>query len=292
MGEIMNKKLYQIFIAFLLVGFSFYYTEKCVDFIKQKDPIMKEIVLKQESYKKVAVNALLKDDMITPGVNGKKIAINESYQKMKQYGKYNEALFVFSSVKPSISIDDYYEYYINGGNALINSVALVFKVDSTTYLDNILKTLKEQNVRATFFVDGKIIEEKQETVALIAKDFHEVEILSYDGLYDKLSFKDSLKTLEILNNVKGKYCYAEYDNKDVIDVCSKLKLHTIIPTILARHYPYNSIKTKLQKGSIIGFNINQTVDSELSTIISYINQKGYNMDTLDLVLSEALENNK
>lgn len=285
----MYKKLIQASSALLLVCFSFFYTEKCVDFVRQSDPIMKEIVNVAKEYEITSSNATINDHTITPGVNGLKINVNESFNKMKQYGEFNENLLVFEEVSPTISIDDYYDYYISSGNALSKNVSLVFKVDSTTYLNDVLKVLKEQNARGTFFIDGKIIKENPSVVEEVAKDYHEVELLSYDGLYDPLTFKDSLKTLEMLSNVKGKYCYAEYDNKDVLDVCGNLKMHTVVPTILAKSYPYNTVKTKLASGSIIGLPVSKTVAQELPTIVNYITQKGYVMDTLDSVLSEARE---
>ena len=54
------------------------------------------------------------------------------------------------------------------------------------------------------------------------------------------------------------------------------------------NYPYKDVKAKLSKGSIIGFSINSSTEIELSTVINYIKQKGYVINTLDSLLSEAL----
>ena len=77
--------------------------------------------------------------------------------------------------------------------------------------------------------------------------------------------------------------------KEVIELCSKLELHTIIPTIMTGNYPYNDVKKKLSKGAIISFDINSTTNIELPVIIQYIKQKGYTLNTLDMLLSEAYE---
>lgn len=53
------------------------------------------------------------------------------------------------------------------------------------------------------------------------------------------------------------------------------------------NYPYNDIVKKIHKGSIIGLPISSSVEIELPTIISYLKQKGYTINTLDVLLSEA-----
>ena len=74
-----------------------------------------------------------------------------------------------------------------------------------------------------------------------------------------------------------------------IELCSKLKLHTIVPTILTKNYPYKDIKKKLTNASIISLPINSSTEIELPTIIDYLNQRGFSLLTLDELLSENFE---
>ena len=104
----MKKIIYRLLIIFLLV-FSFYYTNNIIEFLKEKDPIMKDIKNTDNKYKVDSVNALIMDNSIIPGKVGKSIDYKKSYSKMKQYGNYNEALTILKEVKPVISIDDNYE---------------------------------------------------------------------------------------------------------------------------------------------------------------------------------------
>ena len=98
-------KVYKVIIAIFLVVFSFFYTEKVIDFIRESDPIMKNIKKSEKDYKVDPINATIKDNKIVPGVNGKTIDYDNSYKKMKKYGTYNESLTVFKEELPTISID-------------------------------------------------------------------------------------------------------------------------------------------------------------------------------------------
>ena len=281
------KKIYQISIVLLLSLISFFYTEKVIDFIREKDPILKNIKEYDKKNKIDAVNAVIDKNKITPGVSGKKVDYDKSFQKMKKYGTYNESLTVFEEVAPTISIDDYYDKYISEGSGINNDVSLVFEVKNGDNINNIINILKENSTIATFFVDGLWLENNQTLVSEMASLGHEIEILNYDNKYQELYFSSSLNLLNSITNLKPKYCYARYDNKEVLELCEKLELHTIIPTIMTGNYPYNDVVKKVHKGSIIGFSVTSSVEIELSTIINYLKQKGYTIDTLDILLSEA-----
>lgn len=284
----MKQKITEITIALVLICFSFYYTDKAVDIVRRNDPIMKEIMEIKSNYEIDPIDAMLMDNNIIPGLNGKAINVNKSFQKMKQYGEFNENLLVFEEVEPSISIEEYYDRYISIGNSTKNSIALVFKVEKNDDITDIVSLLNEKNIRGTFFLDGVWIENNSELVYELANDEHQLEVLKYNGTYDETSFKLSKDTLKNITNLQNKYCYAEYDQKEILELCEKEKMHTVIPTILVKNYPYATIKQKLEKGSIIGLTVNETVKKELPTILNYINQKGYTVDTLDVLLNEAL----
>lgn len=282
------KKIYPIIVVLSLSLFSFFYTQKVIDFIRSSDPIMQSIKASESNHKVDPINATISDNTIVPGVNGKVIDYDKSYQKMKKYGKYNESLTVFKEATPAISIDDYYDKYISQGSGINNDVSLVFTVNSQDNVMNIVNILTENNTLATFFVDGLWLENNRNLATYMAEEGFELEILNYDNRYEELYFSSSLNFLKSITNLAPKYCFAKYDNKEVLELCSKLNLHTIIPTVITGNYPYSDVKTKLTKGAIIGFDINSSTEIELPTIINYIKQKGFVLNTLDSLLSEAL----
>ena len=283
----MKSKLISISLVLLLGIFSFYYTEKVIDFIREKDPIMKTIKKESKLFEIKPTNAKIIDNKIIPGVSGTKVDYDSSYEKMKKYGTYNESLTVFSTIEPTISIEDYYDKYISQGNGLANDVSLVFIVNQSDNIDKIIQILKDTNTKSTFFIDGLWLENNNSKVMELKELNHELEILSYNDRYDELYFSSSLNLLNSITGIKPKYCFAKYDSKEVIELCSKLQLHTIIPTITTGNYPYADVKKKLSKGSIISFDVNSATNIELPVIIQYIKQKGYTINDLNTLLTEA-----
>lgn len=286
----LKKKLIQVTLVLLLVLFSFYYTNKTVDIIRQTDPLMKQIKQESKKYIKDAKNAKIDKNKIIPGQNGEEIDYEKTYQKMKQYGAYNESLTVFKETKPAISIENTYDKFITSGNSSKKEVALVFPVYNKTNPKKIVEILNQENTQATFFIDGLWLESNLALVKDMTK--FELEILNYNNKYEEIYFSSSLQYLKNITKKENNYCYADYDNKEVIELCSKLKLHTITPTIKIANAPYQEIKEKLQNAAIISIPINQTTEIQLQTIITYIRSKGYDIVELKSLLSESLEKQK
>ena len=281
------KKLFKPLSAIFLLLFSFYYTNKVVEIVRETDPIMKEIRLSSKKYEVLPDNARIIGNNIIPGKTGKEVDYEKSYTRMKQYGTYNEALTTFKEIEPTISVDDYYDKYIIQGNNERKSVALVFKITNNNKVQDLINILNNKNIKTTFFIDGLFLENNTDLIKNISN--HELELLSYDQKYDELYFNSALNYLSSLTKENPKFCYAEYDQKEVLELCTKLKLHTIIPTIRVTDYPYKTIKGKLSNSSIISLPLTSQTINELPLIINYISQKGYSFLTLEELLSESFE---
>ena len=284
---VLIKKVIEVIFVILLVLFSFYYTEKAIILLESNDPIMKEIKDKGKSREEDAINAKVEGDYLIPGYNGLVIDLETSFNKMKGYGSYNEALLVFEEVEPTISIDDYYDKYISSGNGISTNIALVFTVDDSSYTDNLLDILKEMNAVGTFFIDGKLTDSNSLFVSQAVVNGNEVEVLSYDKAFDELLFKASIDKIKTLTSTTPKYCYATYDNEEVLNLCSKLSMHTIIPTLRLDSNIYSDAKGNLRSGSIISVKLTEENVKELKVLINYIEQRGFTLVTLDTLLNEA-----
>ncbi len=277
----------EVLIAVILVLFSFYYTEKVIIILESNDPIMKEIKEKGSEKEEDAIDATISGDYLIPGYSGLVINLEESFLKMKKYGSYNETLLVFDEVEPNISIDDYYDKYISSGNGISTSIALVFTVDTSSYVNNLLNILKELEVVGTFFIDGKFIDSNTSFVTEAVINSNEVEVLSYDNTYDELLFKASIDKIKMLTSTTPKYCYATYDNEEVLNLCSKLSMHTIIPTLRLDSNIYSNLKGNLRSGSIISVKLTESNVLELKVLVNYIKQRGFTLVTLDTLLNEG-----
>lgn len=275
----MNKIFYRLIIVLLMI-FSFYYTNKIIEFLKEKDPIMKNIRKNSSKYHIDSIDALIINNNIIPGKVGKDIDYKKSYSKMKQYGSYNETLTVFKDVKPVVSIDNNYDKYIVSGNKEKRSIALVFRVYKDTNINSLLSILDKNKVCANFFIDGTYLENN--ILTLKSMKNHEINILSYNNSYDKSLFETSISYLENILEKDVKYCYGE----EVLKLCSKLKLHTIKPSLVVHNNLYREVKNNIDNSIIISIDINSYNLKELSSTIDYIKGKGYKIQLLSDLLRE------
>lgn len=279
----MFKKIWKVTLSLSLLLFSFYYTKVAVDIVKQNNPIMKTINKEKDKYEVESVNAIIEDDTIIPGVSGQKVEVDKSFNTMLRYGKYNDSLYTFSEEAPVVSLANNYDKYIIGGRSDSLKVSLVFTVKRDEDILDLLTILSDNKVKATFFIDGLFIENNKNFVKNMLAENYEVELLSYNGIYKELQFKSALDILNNLKEDKSKFCFSEYKRYQVLNLCRKLELHTVIPNVNAKNKSFTNVKNNLEGGSIIRMS-NQIV--ELEPTINYIRQRGYEIVRLDELLSE------
>lgn len=284
------RRLFEILGIVFLICFSFIYTEKSINVVREQDPLMQKIVDNQYKYNVPAVDVKIINKVeIIPGYNGSSVDIYKSYTNMKKIGKYDIDLFKFKEEVPKKSINNIYDKYITNGNNQKKSIALVFNIASDSKSDNVIKIidiLKKQRVNATFFLDSKWLEDNTNILIDMVRSSNEIASLGYDGKYNKDSLVWYNNFIETITNIKIKYCYVDHIDNDVLDLCRAYKMHTIKPKINITNFPFNNIKNNIDNGSIINININNEVVKELDTIISFIRYKGYKINILREHLSE------
>lgn len=280
----MLKKFFSILGALALICFSFYYTDSAVDIVKRNDPIMKEIVESSSNYYEASTDAVLINNNIIPGISGVKVDIDRSYEKMKKYGSFNSSLLVFEEIIPTISVSNTYDKFIVKGNDSKQCVSLIFKIKTTNYIDELLKILKDKNIKATFFIIEDILYNDIDILEMIYLSGHDIELLSDD--YNNTSIKKTNKILKSLMDTKIKYCYTEIEDSSMMDICKKNKMYSIIPNIITTNFPYKEIKNYVTSGTMISLSNNVNAIRELPSIINYLNQKGYKIVTVEDLLDE------
>lgn len=273
------KKLFPI-ILFL---FSLIYTSICFYILTLENPIYLKILKNENLYEKKSENAKVYYNEVIPGKSGKKVSKMKSFNRMNKYGKYDDSLYVFNEVKPKISIDSYYDKYITRGSNDKRQVSLIYAVSDHENIEEILNILKKNNVYATFFIDGKLFEDDNNLVNKLIYSGNEIELLNYDGLYNENSFKSSLDYLSMLKNSSNGFCYFPYKKDEVLNLCSKYKLHTIVPSIIINNNMLYMVKESLSNGLII--KMPNSVNS-LNTTINYIKSNNYKIVKLKTLLDE------
>ena len=136
----MKKIKYLIFIFFLV--FSFYFTDKVMIYIDSKNPIMQKITSVMNDYYISPVDAIIYNDTIIPGINGKEVNKQASLIKMEEFGAFNDTYLIYNKVKPNISLDDYKDKVIIRGNPSKRSIALILEENS-----NLEEYLLNKNIK-------------------------------------------------------------------------------------------------------------------------------------------------
>ena len=90
---------------FLLICFTFFYTEKVVNVINNNDELMIDIKDRAINYEIEAIDAVIDNDTIIPGKYGKVVNIDKSYYNMKSSKVFNDRLLFYDIVKPNISLN-------------------------------------------------------------------------------------------------------------------------------------------------------------------------------------------
>lgn len=282
----MLKNITKYLGVIVLVLFSFYYTDKSVDIVKRNDPVMKEIIYNSDNFKIESVDAITIGDTIIPGMNGIEVNIDESYKRMKQVNGYYESMLMFSEVIPDESLLEQYDKFIVSGNPFRSDIALLVKVSNITNLERIYKIFLGKNTLATFFIDGSVIENNMDLIYEMASDGFQLENYGYNDVYSEDNFRWTNNMIFSLTYLEPKFCYSEYRNYEVLELCSKNKMYTVNPTLNVTNNPFYTVKNNLKEGNIISLNLTEETVRELPAIISYINQKGYNLVTLNEIVSE------
>lgn len=273
------KKIFQMIGLVVLTCFSFFITEKTTNVVNNMDSIMIEIKSNKDKYKIEYVDASISNNKIIPGIMGREVNINKSYKNMKQNGYYSDKLYVYNYTKPKISLDSNKDKYIIKGNPKKRMVSLIFKVDSNTFIDDIISILDNYNIKATFFISYDYLINNDDRVINIIKDGHNVSPLLDD--YSISNYEWMNMVIKKINKEKHGFCYNVNYNDSNLNECVLKNNYTIVPVEISEKNPFSDVKDKIEPGSLLSFNINSSIKKELSTIIIYIRSKGYNIANLE-----------
>ena len=274
----MLKKILKVSAVLLLVGFSFFYTEKVTMIARNSDPIMRAIK-KEESNKKVSnVNPVINNDEYIMGINGCEIDVDKSYSKMRSVGEFKEELIVMKEISND---KDLTNNYVIGGNNKEKNVSLIFIVNKD--IDSSLTDyINQKNIKVNYFIDGKYLEENMITVKFLSENNN----IYYLGVNEEYSDEYMLyhNNLIGMNGTnESKYCFTNDKNSDILKLCNDYNMTTIKSDVIKDNV-YKTIKDKLYNGVIFAFDSNNV--DEIKVSINYILSKGYNIVSLEDLLSE------
>lgn len=243
-------------LVITLCVLSFYASDRLILYVENLSPLMKEIKMYEDSLYESPVNAIIEDNTIITGKNGRELNKRESYLKMNDFGSFNETFFVYDYIKPKISVMDHLDKVIIG-NVSDTDVALI--------VDN--KTIEEY-----------LLTEKIKFSKIITKqdEINKKEITYINGASDENDFNDIRRFLK-KNNLNKNVCIVDLSNHTA---CINNKSFIIKPTIELKSSNISSYINNTKGGSIIKIDKNLTLN-EFKVYLSKL--KYNNLEIVDLI---------
>lgn len=276
-----------------------------VDVTKHKDKLYLEIEEKSASYEKPPQDAYI--DKVwkkTPGRNGLKINVDKSYKQMKSDGKFKKSLLVYDEVSPEKSLNDLSASPIYRGHPEKKMTAFLINVSwGTEYILDILSILKESNIKATFFIEGKWAKENAEYVKMMDEQGHTIGNHAYNHpdmarMSNQAILDQIVQTNDVIEAIidKEPQWFAPPSgsfNQDVVLTADNLGMETVLWTVDTIDWknPSSSVLIKrvvdkMHPGATVLMHPTESVVSSLPKLIEKLEKKEYDIGSIDNLLSE------
>lgn len=279
----MFKNTIKLVSLFLLLLLSFIYTDKVFNEARSNDPLMKEVISYKKAHDVKPVEPKIKDDEMILGMSGLIINKEKSYKNMKEDDSFNKQKLVYDKTKPNTSIDKTYDYYITNGISK-NMVSIIFKVNNSTNVSELLSILAKTDVTVNFFIDGSYLEKNVETAFSMVNLNSEIYNLGYDNKYSKKMISVTNNLIESITLKDSLFCLNEVKNDNYKDICASKKMLTISPTLV--NPSITDLKKDLSKGVMIVYDLDEFDTSKFNFIINVIESRGYKIKGLSKLINE------
>ena len=270
-----------------------------------KDDLIKKISAYNDQHKIEPIDA--KIDRVwkaIPGYNGLKVDIEASYKNMKPSTDIDTNKIIFKETSPKIHLNDLEPSPIYRGNPEKPMVALLINVAwGNEYIPGILKTLKDSQVKATFFFDGSWVKNNPDLATMISLEGHEIGNHAYSHPDLKQRSRDETvnelkKTNDVIEETLGikPIWFAPPSgsfNQETIHVANELGMKTILWTVdtvdwrkPATSEMVTRVVSGVSNGSMVLMHPTKAVFEGLETMIIEIKGKGYQLGTVSDLMSE------
>lgn len=271
---------------------------------QRDDPLYRTIVEKKNVYEEKPQNAKVdKVYKAIPGYNGLTVDVNASYQNMKEDGEFDPDQLVMEEVTPDVTLNDLPPAPIYKGHPSKEMVAFTINVAwGNDYIPTILKTFRQYDVKATFFLDGSWVTKNPTIAKMIADEGHEIGNHAYShpnmATLSQRTMREELnKTNEVIQATlnKSPTLFAPPSgsyNDETVRIAENLDMKTILWTVDTIDWKTESsamvasrVNQKIHPGAIVLMHPTASTSGGLRRMITTIRDKGYRISTVSNLLS-------
>ena len=239
-----------------------------------------------------------------PGYNGRVVDERRTLQKTLQQSRNHSIQWVYQEVKPTVNLEQLGAVPIYRGNPHKPAAAMMFNVAwGTEYLPSILNILKQEKVKATFFLDGSWLQKHPNEAKRIKNNGHEIGNHAFSHpMMSRLSSErireELVKTEKLIAQflqLKSRWFAppaGDY-NQQVVEQAYQYKMNTVLWTVDTVDWKKSSspawmiqrVKNQLGNGSLLLMHPTDRTVKALPEMIRIGKRKGIKWGTVSEVLS-------
>lgn len=233
-----------------------------------------------------------------PGYNGIQIDEETTYRLAEQMKEGQDIPYVYKEIPTKVNLDDLGAVPIYRGNPNKPIVSFMINVAwGTEYLDDMLKTLNEAHVKATFFLDGSWLSKNKAMAQRIVEEGHEIGNHGYShAMMSRITVERMKQEMQKTEDLIQKYLgiHSSYFappagdyNQQTVEIANKLKMKTVLWTLDTVDWQkpssqviLNRIVPKVNNGMLILMHPTDSTKEALPTLIKEIKRKGLTIGTV------------
>ncbi len=239
-----------------------------------------------------------------PGLNGREVDVEKTVERTLKQKNKDKIAWVYREIPPQISLEDLGMEPIYRGNEQKRAAAIMVNVAwGTEHLPAMLKILAQENVKATFFLDGSWLAKHPEEARKIVQAGHEIGNHAYSHpLMSRVSrermVREIVRTEELIQKtlrVRSKWFAppAGDFNRQVLQTAYRQNMKTVLWTLDTVDWKKSSspemMISKIEKnifpGALILTHPTDRTVKALPQIIRAVKRKGIKPGTVSEVLS-------
>ena len=251
-------KMKYILLIFIVI-LSFMYTDKVVDYSKINNTILTSIEEYSKENNKYCIEGKINELGIILSFDGKIVDKNKSYSNMKG-NLFNAKQIEYKEDECILNKENNLDKYIISGNEIENNISIVIDVTNNKYYQHMIEIFNKNQVQYNILVND-----------------------NYDGIYTKNILYKGTNIKDFSKKYENIYC-VQY-KEDILEECKNKKINSIKIINYINDNLYQNIKKLLNKGNIYFIKESNKNLIDLDITIKYIKSRGYNIVSIDELLS-------